>query len=77
MPSDEGPSPGVREEIERQLESLFAAISGLKRYLILHSPAAPGEASPAWKDLMDASKEISERWTGPDAVEEIRSQREK
>lgn len=77
MPTEDGQAEGVRDEIERQLDGLIAAISELKRYLILHSLPAQGEASPAWKDLIEASKEISDRWTGRGAVEEIRSQREK
>lgn len=31
----------------------------------------------AWKDLQKAGKEISKKWEGPPAVEEIREQRTK
>ena len=31
----------------------------------------------AWKDLMEASKDISRLWEGPSAVEDIKAQREK
>jgi hypothetical protein len=31
----------------------------------------------AWKNLLNASKQISKKWKGSSAVEEIRGQREK
>ncbi|MEA1907965.1 MAG: hypothetical protein U9N43_02915 [Euryarchaeota archaeon] len=31
----------------------------------------------AWNELITASKHISKEWSGPSAVEEIKSQREK
>ena len=35
------------------------------------------KAERAWEDLMLASEEISQKWEGPSAAEEIRLQREK
>ena len=63
--------------VEKHLETIYAELGELKRYLILEGITRRAEPSGAWADLMDACEEISARWNGPGAVEEIRSQREK
>ncbi|MBI4317726.1 MAG: hypothetical protein HY675_04485 [Chloroflexi bacterium] len=63
--------------IEEQIDRLYSELAELKRYVLKHASLDRGKGSTAWNDLMDASAEISAKWSGPEAVEEIRSQREK
>ena len=65
------------KEIERRLDNLYVSLSELKRYMILNLPPARPKTRRAWNDLMAASVEVSASWSGPAAVEEISSQREK
>jgi|GEM_PF-740304 len=63
----------IRERIDR----LYAELAEIKRYVILHASPETEKNYSVWKDLPQLSQQISALWTGPDAVEEIRQQREK
>ena len=63
--------------LQRHLDRLYAELAALRRHVLLNLPAEKGQSSKAWEDLVAASKDISAQWTGPDAVAEIRAQREK
>jgi hypothetical protein len=73
---------GVRQmqditDVQQHIDRLYSELSELKRALILRSMAAGPDDEKAWQDQIEASEEISNLWTGADAVEEIREQREK
>ena len=63
--------------IEQQLDRLYADLAELKRALITSSRAENVSDSFAWQDLFATTEEVSAQWIGPDAVDEIRMQREK
>ncbi|MBI3979013.1 MAG: hypothetical protein HY331_12590 [Chloroflexi bacterium] len=65
------------EQIQRHLDRLYAELAELKRHLIVRSAGEVTPSQRAWCDLMEAAEEISARWSGPSALDEIRSQREK
>ena len=65
------------EEMRSSIDKLYGELAKLKRQLILRGPARGAADDAAWEDLMVLSREIGARWTGPDAVDEIRAQREK
>ncbi|MBI4171041.1 MAG: AbrB/MazE/SpoVT family DNA-binding domain-containing protein [Candidatus Aenigmarchaeota archaeon] len=50
---------------------------GEKVHLFLRKPVDIKKSMKAWEDMQKAGKEISKRWKGPSAVEEIRQQRTK
>lgn len=64
-------------EIDIKLENLTKEITELKKMLITLNIRNKRKTEKAWKRLMQSSKEISKRWQGKNAVEEIREQREK
>lgn len=49
----------------------------IKRAIIGLDAKNSKKTEEAWKDLLSASKDISKKWDGESAVEEIRKQREK
>lgn len=63
--------------IQRHLDQLYATPAELKRHVIVRLPVERRRNEKAWKDLFAASEEVSALWKGPDAVEEIKAQREK
>ncbi len=64
-----------REIIER-LDRLTHELVQLKASLIHETRQHNRRKSErAWKDLMQASEEVSSLWSGPSALEEIQSQR--
>jgi len=70
---------GARE-VEERIEKLYAELRELRRYVITHLPPVEQSSAAeeaAWADLTGAAEEISASWTGPGAVDETRSQREK
>ncbi len=64
-------------DVEKRLDQMYAELASLKRIVLLSLPAQQTKDEKTWDDLMAASVEISEKWTGPGAVEEIRTQRER
>lgn len=73
--------PGTRgmPSVEERLDRLYAELADLKRQLILsRSEATRSQAAPTpppWQDLLEAAEQVSARWEGPSAVEEVRAQR--
>ncbi len=63
--------------VQQQIDRLYAELAILKRHVITQASSQNPSSQSALKDLKEAAKEISARWTGPGAIEEIRAQREK
>ena len=63
----------LKEHLERMTRELME----VKKIAIRLEPIDREKAEKAWDDLMSASEEISQRWEGPSAAEEVRLQREK
>lgn len=63
----------LKEHLERMTQELME----VEKIAIRLETIDQEKAERAWKDLMSASEEISQKWEGPSAVEEIRLQREK
>jgi len=65
------------QEIESHLERITEELTQIRKITVGLKTTDKVKAERAWKDLMDASRQISREWKGLSAVEEIRSQREK
>lgn len=65
------------KDVRTHLDRLTQEISEIKKILIKTEIRDKKKTEMAWKDLMEASKEISRLWQGPSAVGEIKAQREK
>jgi len=63
----------LREHLDRMTQEL----NQIKKIVIGLEDRDKEKAERAWNDLMIASKEISRRWKGFSAINEIRNQREK
>jgi hypothetical protein len=63
----------LKEHLDRMTQELME----VKKIAIRLKTVDRKKAERAWKDLMLASQEISQRWEGASAVEEIGLQREK
>jgi len=63
----------LKEHLDRMTQELME----VEKIAIRLETIDQEKAERAWKDLMSASEEISQKWEGPSAVEEIRLQREK
>ncbi|HIE17079.1 MAG TPA: hypothetical protein EYP71_02680 [Dehalococcoidia bacterium] len=63
----------LKEHLDRMTQELME----VKKIAIRLETIDQEKAERAWKDLMSASEEISQKWEDPSAVEEIRLQREK
>jgi hypothetical protein len=64
-------------ELKEKLDKLTHEIIALKSLLIYRTQSGSDKNILAWQDLMDAREEISEKWSGPSVVQEIRAQRER
>jgi hypothetical protein len=64
-------------DIKSHIERISREITELKKILILEGVIDKEKNDVAWRNLLSLSKEISARWEGFSAVEEIRNQREK
>lgn len=62
--------------IKRHLDYMSHEIVEIKK-LIVGLESDKQKSNMAWDDLMNASDQISEKWTEVSAADEIRSQREK
>ncbi len=58
-----------------RLDDVYRELGQLRRASVLDAPARAAADSEAWDDLLGAVAEVSARWRGPGAVEEIRAQR--
>ena len=63
--------------IKEHLDSIEQAVVQLRKVAIYNKVVDNDKIQKAWTELIALSKEISERWKGPSAVDEVRSQREK
>jgi len=63
--------------IKDHLERVTKEITDLKKFLMKVDVRDREMREKVWKDLLDASEEVTKLWKGPSAVEEIRAQREK
>ncbi len=64
-------------EIESHLERITEELVQIRKITAGLKTVDKLKAERAWKDLMEASEQISREWKGLTALEEIRSQREK
>lgn len=70
----------TRAEYETLLEKmgrLAEKMEDIRQTLLRSRPGDREQSEEAWSNLMRLSKEISAKWQGPSAVEEIRAQRSK
>ncbi len=65
------------EDIRAHMDHIMEEVNELKMAIIALNIRNEERTEKAWKDLMLASIEISKRWKGPSAVDEIRNQRDK
>lgn len=63
--------------MKRQINRISKEVTLIKKMLIYEGVINKKKTGTAWKNLLNASKQISKKWKGPSAVEEIRGQREK
>ena len=66
-----------KENIKERLDHISKEVVQLKKILIYKGVIDKDKTEATWEDLIDTSKQISKRWKGRSAVEEIREQREK
>ena len=65
------------EVLKEYLDHIFRELAEAKRIIIGLETIDRERSEWAWDDLMSVSAELSCKWQGPTAVEEIRLQREK
>jgi hypothetical protein len=65
------------EDLKEHVDHLTNEVAQVKKMVLEMELKDRAKVEEAWKDLMLASEEISKRWRGQSAVEEIRQQREK
>ena len=65
------------EIVKERLDRITEELTQIKKDLIRLEVIDNEKIEKAWNDLMIASDEISSKWQGPSAVEEVRLQREK
>lgn len=59
----------------KKMDHLTEEMEGIRQMLLKSKPQDEKQSEEAWSNLMRLSKQISAKWQGPSAVEEIRSQR--
>ena len=65
------------EILKEHLDHITQDLAEVKKIIISLETIDRERSERAWNDLMSASAEVSRRWQGPTAVDEIRLQREK
>ena len=63
--------------LKEHLDRITQELTEVKKIAIRLKTVDRGKSERAWKDLVLASQEISQKWEGASAVEEIGLQREK
>jgi hypothetical protein len=63
------------QDLIERLDKLSHEINQLKSILIFQSQPEKKKSSKAWDNLVKASEEVSDLWTGCSALEEIQTQR--
>jgi len=67
----------LQANIKEQLDRISRELMQLKKMVVYEGVIDKQKTEIAWENLLNASKQISKKWKGPSAVEEIRRQREK
>lgn len=65
------------EHIEQRLDKIYEELHEIRHLLALQPSGQKGHNEQPWQEFLVASEQVSALWTGPDAVDEIRAQREK
>ena len=65
------------EILKEHLAHITQDLTEVKKIIISLETIDRERSERAWSDLMSVSAEVSRRWQGPTAAEEIRLQREK
>ena len=65
------------DDVLERVDRLYAELGDLKRQLILRGASEQAQDEASTADLDSLVREVSALWSGPDAIEEIRYQREK
>jgi hypothetical protein len=63
--------------IKEHLDRISKELSQIKKLLIDQWIIDQKKVNVNWEDFLNMSKEISKKWKGPSAVDEVRQQREK
>ncbi|MGQ9631396.1 MAG: hypothetical protein ACUVXI_13955 [bacterium] len=65
------------EVLCRRIDRLAEEIKDLQQVVRQLKSSAEEESEKAWRNLMELAEEASASWQGPNAVEEIKVQRDK
>lgn len=65
------------KDLRERLDRLTHEVVQLKSILVYQAQPYNKKSTAAWRDLMKASEEVSDLWSGPSSLEEIRAQRER
>ena len=65
------------EELLKKVEKLSREMKDIRQILLQKKPENDGKSKDAWDNLIEISKDISQKWKGPTGTEEIRDQRTK
>ena len=65
------------EVLKEKINHIEEDLISLKNTIMKMDINDSKKSEVSWKDLLSASKEISKKWKGLSAVEEIKKQREK
>jgi len=63
------------EVILKKIDHLSKEMEDIRQVLLRSKPRDGKRSEEAWNDLMKLSEEISAKWQGPSAAQEIRAQR--
>lgn len=64
-------------DLEKRINHITKEISEMRKVILKFGEVDRRKTEEAWQDLMKASDEISTKWKGMSALEEIQDQREK
>ena len=65
------------KKLLKKVDQLSEEIEEIRKMLFHQKPGNGDSSREAWSNLMKLSRDISTRWEGPSAAEEIRDQRNK
>ncbi len=65
------------EVLLKKIDHLTKEMEDIRQVLLESRPRDGKGADEAWNNLMKLSEEISAKWQGPSAAQEIRAQRSK
>ena len=64
-------------EIKKYLDHITQDVEEARKILLTLENTKKQKSESAWKEWDELSKEVSKLWIGPDAVDEIKNQRDK